>query len=325
MSTKTTNFEFIKPEKTDPADITATNENWDKLDEALIKRDEDLSMSDHRITDLADPINGSDAATRDFVERHSIAGNTYVAVDYNNDGNITLKPYVADEDELVFRGHINDKNNPHKVTAEQVGAAPAGCGYGDKIPNHLPWDTSFEEMVIDLTSKMEKGTSKQFVSLDQIYESSTYGEALLCKLWYQTTDNIFIEATELTLGCKLRKTLFKGVWSPWEFENPPMEVGKEYRTTERYNNKPVYVKLVDCGNLPNASKKEISTGINGSNAFDMNFEIHQEQGQLVDDIYVSTGFNPITRTLLLAGGNLQIYTNADVSTYTAKVTIKYTK
>lgn len=35
MSTKTTNFEFIKPEKTDTADITAINENWDKLDTAL--------------------------------------------------------------------------------------------------------------------------------------------------------------------------------------------------------------------------------------------------------------------------------------------------
>lgn len=122
MSTKTTNFEFIKPEKTDPADITATNENWDKLDEALIKRDEDLSMGGHKITNVAEPESGSDVATRNFVERHSIAGNTYVAVDYDKDGNVTLKPYVADEDELVFRDHINNEENPHNVTAEQIGA-----------------------------------------------------------------------------------------------------------------------------------------------------------------------------------------------------------
>ena len=32
MSTKTTNFEFIKPELTDTADITQYNENWDKVD-----------------------------------------------------------------------------------------------------------------------------------------------------------------------------------------------------------------------------------------------------------------------------------------------------
>ena len=35
MSTKTTNFEFVKPELTDSADITMMNGNWDKIDEKL--------------------------------------------------------------------------------------------------------------------------------------------------------------------------------------------------------------------------------------------------------------------------------------------------
>lgn len=35
MSTKTTNLELIKPELADPADITAFNANWDKIDELL--------------------------------------------------------------------------------------------------------------------------------------------------------------------------------------------------------------------------------------------------------------------------------------------------
>lgn len=38
MSTKTTNYEFIKPELTDSADITATNGNWDKIDTELKKK-----------------------------------------------------------------------------------------------------------------------------------------------------------------------------------------------------------------------------------------------------------------------------------------------
>lgn len=37
MSTTTPNFELIKPELTDPADITAINQNWDKIDEELKK------------------------------------------------------------------------------------------------------------------------------------------------------------------------------------------------------------------------------------------------------------------------------------------------
>ena len=35
MSTKTTNYELIKPSLVDPADITAINPNWDKIDTTL--------------------------------------------------------------------------------------------------------------------------------------------------------------------------------------------------------------------------------------------------------------------------------------------------
>ena len=42
----------------------------------------------------------------------------------------------------------------------------------------------------------------------------------------------------------------KQTWSEWAWANPPMMAGVEYRTTEFYLGKPVYVKLVDCGTLP---------------------------------------------------------------------------
>ena len=35
-----------------------------------------------------------------------------------------------------------------------------------------------------------------------------------------------------------------------EWFNPPMQLGVEYRTTERYHGKPVYAKDVDCGVAP---------------------------------------------------------------------------
>ena len=37
----------------------------------------------------------------------------------------------------------------------------------------------------------------------------------------------------------------------YEWFNPPMVIGTEYRTTERWNNKVVYTKIVDCGSLTN--------------------------------------------------------------------------
>lgn len=50
MSTRTPNFELVKPALTDPADITAFNENWDKVD-AELKRQADAT------TDVSGQIN----------------------------------------------------------------------------------------------------------------------------------------------------------------------------------------------------------------------------------------------------------------------------
>ena len=40
-----------------------------------------------------------------------------------------------------------------------------------------------------------------------------------------------------------------------EWLNPPLIVGVEYRTTERWNGSPVYAQLFDCSPLPNATTK----------------------------------------------------------------------
>ncbi len=42
-----------------------------------------------------------------------------------------------------------------------------------------------------------------------------------------------------------------GNWGEWEWVNPPMLPDVEYRTTERYMGKPVYTKLISCGELVN--------------------------------------------------------------------------
>lgn len=55
-----------------------------------------------------------------------------------------------------------------------------------------------------------------------------------------------------------RYSLVNNVWTPEEWLNPPLAVGTEYRTTERYNGKPVYAKLVNFGTLPNSSYKDVS-------------------------------------------------------------------
>ena len=45
------------------------------------------------------------------------------------------------------------------------------------------------------------------------------------------------------------------------WDHPPMELGVEYRTTERYLGKPVYVKAINFGAGPNASTKTVAHGV----------------------------------------------------------------
>ena len=61
-------------------------------------------------------------------------------------------------------------------------------------------------------------------------------------------------------GYTAQRMLLDGAWGEWEYLNPPMELGVEYRTTERYLGKPVYTKLVDCGAMPNATRKTVNHG-----------------------------------------------------------------
>ena len=63
-----------------------------------------------------------------------------------------------------------------------------------------------------------------------------------------------IESTDYP-GCYYR--MVDGVV---EWFNPPMQLGAEYRTTERHQGKPVYVKLVDFGTFPNKTFKEVEHG-----------------------------------------------------------------
>lgn len=43
------------------------------------------------------------------------------------------------------------------------------------------------------------------------------------------------------------RVMVGGTWTEWEWVNPPMIIGVEYRTTERYDGHPVYIKTMDCG------------------------------------------------------------------------------
>ena len=106
------------------------------------------------------------------------------------------------------------------------------------------------------------------------------------------------------------------VWMPFEWEHPPMKIGVEYRTSERYNGNPVYAKAINFGQAPNATYKDVSHGI-------------ENISQLVSYTGMMGGANlietPALDSIQINASNIRITTNSDVSASYVYLVLRYTK
>ena len=127
-------------------------------------------------------------------------------------------------------GHVMPQAGDY--TADMVGAAPAGFGLGEPVPPQI--------------------------ELADIYKSGFY------RCWLQKSNgdpangwhtlhaivNGHYNNVQLSGAASsgyVRRNKWNGVWDPWEWVNPPMEIGVEYRTTERYCGDPVYTQVMNLG------------------------------------------------------------------------------
>lgn len=112
------------------------------------------------------------------------------------------------------------------------------------------------------------------------------------------------------------RVYYDGTWGAWEWVNPTMRLGVEYRTTERYLGKPVYAKLVNFGALPNSTTTRVDHGIAGlSYCIEMSGNI---------GVYNLIGFDGISKTFCNES-QMVIATTMDLSAFSATVKLKYTK
>lgn len=125
-------------------------------------------------------------------------------------------------------------------TIAEIGSAPAGYGLGGEAKQISSWDDAIQTgFYMSPTGPLNGPWFYGFVirKTDKI---------LIQKVW--TND----EQTS-QFGCgfySAERRKLGSTWGEWEWVNPPMKLGVEYRTTERWNGKPVYVALVDLGNMP---------------------------------------------------------------------------
>lgn len=153
--------------------------------------------------------------------------------------NITMKQ---------FNGTDYDTLYPKTVYNQVSGVAPAGYGLGGgatligsgsdlndyKACGWYAFDTGVANMPSEYGSCIVLNKGGSYI-VHQIVVTG-FGQNICIRRYYSPTDE----------------------WGAWEWVNPPMQLGVEYRTTERYLGKPVYVMMVDGLSSSAGAWKQVS-------------------------------------------------------------------
>lgn len=206
------------------------------------------------------------------------------------------------------------------LTAKDVGAAPEGYGLGYDVGlTPEQYGNDLNNIKVNCWYLSAAGTANAPPGINL----SEYGHGIT--LFRNRNTGVQIHTWA---GGYAVRTISGGVWQPWEYINPPMLFGKEYRTPERYNGKPVYSKLIDLGaGLGDGTFKLVSHGVASM----------RDIVSCVGSMSYSGGNNPISLPGISSDGTKTFYLGANYSNivwgakgtaydaYYGKAQIKYTK
>lgn len=207
---------------------------------------------------------GADPITPESIGALSLSGGTMtgpltLSGDPTGDLEATTKQYVDN--------HTSDTvlYTPQTLTDDQktqargnIGAAPDGFGLGN-IGKLLTPEDNLDQVKTNGWYRWERSAPPQGTLPSTIGQSM---DATLIRVWgngavcYQESINITDDSRH---GCLCVRTIYASTIFPWEWVNPPMASGVEYRTTERVWERPVYYKIVDCGQI--VDNKQVEHGI----------------------------------------------------------------
>ena len=211
-----------------------------------------------------------------------------------------------------------------------INAAPGGYGLGGNAKNLTAddniddckttgwymWDWNPANQPAGLPD-----AAKYHVGLMRV-EAATVGSGDACQtIYFPKSTGTVNTGDQCTIQ---RMGVISGAWNPFEWINPPLALGVEYRTTERYLGKPVYVKLINVGTLPNNATKSVSIG-DGVQYLISAYGNDLQTGQIIPG--TSIGGN-VGRNIGLSGNKnaIIITTNYDASVMTqVYIFAKYTK
>ena len=246
----------------------------------------------------------------------SFNGRTGVVLPQSGDYNATQIPVSGEPEAETVAAALSNK-------------APAGYGFGDAIQEIAT--TSAEESYETYCAKVDAVLDEmpdKTAKLVRAYPPAVYGKAgTTVSLLYKSDANYAVlsnigSADPALCGwrmIKLKKSSSDpSAWQPFEWEHPPMQIGVEYRTTERYNSKPVYKKAINTGALSAGTSKSVAHGVqNIGLRLSALYGLNNGGDNLVS--------NPGITGILVDGSNITITTAAGFSTSNSWVVIAYTK
>ena len=127
------------------------------------------------------------------------------------------------------------------LDAENVGAAPAGYGLGEDSSKSVgTWNAANQNGFYYSGLGGPDSNGYYGVVVSGQYSVNEYAQLV----WNSGN------------GAMAVRHYRRNAYTPWEYITPPMATGVEYRTTERYNNLPVYTAIIDGGAIPSTNSQK---------------------------------------------------------------------
>ena len=122
---------------------------------------------------------------------------------------------------------------------DNINAAPGGFGLGGDVVNAPKGgDERHDANLINATGFYRATGNTPVIGLRHYITHLQIGTKSALQFAATTSDETYALREKTQAG-----------WGEWEYINPPMEDGVEYRTTERHLGKPVYTQIVQFDNL----------------------------------------------------------------------------
>lgn len=133
-----------------------------------------------------------------------------------------------------------------------VNSAEKGYGYGENLLAVISADDddAFVSAITTIYQKIANKTAQIRFAWGGFY---FYGS-----LWNSgLNDYGILKATSYKDGMNVQRICNNGAWSDWEYENPPLALGVEYRTTRRFSRAPVYQQAISLGGVASGGSATI--------------------------------------------------------------------